>query len=78
MHEGTARADQEDHVNARLDAWEMGAAIVTLSLVVAAVWLPAVAVVAGIVGTFAGLGAGAWFWGTDSRDPSPGDPSPPR
>jgi uncharacterized membrane protein YdfJ with MMPL/SSD domain len=62
-------------MNHRLDAWEMGAAIVTLTLVVAAVWLPAVAVGTGIVGVFVGLGVGAWFWGTDSRDPSPGDTS---
>ena len=70
-------------MNHRLDAWEMGAAIVTLTLVVAAVWLPAVAVGAGIVGVFVGLGVGAWFWGTDSRDPRPathsaGDPFRPR
>ena len=62
-------------MNHRLDPWEMGAAIVTLTLVVAAVWLPAVAVGAGIIGVFVGLGVGAWFWGTDSRDPSPGDTS---
>ncbi len=65
-------------MNHRLDAWEMGAAIVTLTLVVAAVWLPAVAVGAGIVGVFVGLGVGAWFWGTDSRDHSAGDPFRPR
>jgi hypothetical protein len=70
-------------MNQRLDAWEMGAAIVTLTLVVAAVWLPVVAVAAGLVGVFVGLGVGAWFWGTDSRDPSsgdapPGDPFRPR
>ena len=45
-------------MNHRLDAWEMGAAIVTLTLVVAAVWLPAVAVGAGIIGVFVGLGVG--------------------
>ena len=44
---------------------------------------PAVAVAAGLVGVFVGLGVGAWFWGTDSRDPSsgdapPGDPFRPR
>ena len=33
-----------------------------------------VAVGAGIVGVFVGLGVGAWFWGTDSRDHSAGDP----
>ena len=29
---------------------------------------------AAIVGVIVGVVAGAWFWGTDSREPTSGDP----
>ena len=50
-------------------------AIVALAVVSVGVgvWLPGVAVLAAALGALGGLGAAAWFWGSDSRDVYCGD-----
>lgn len=51
----------------------MLAGIVVLVVVGVGVWLPGVAVLTAALGALGGLGAAAWFWGSDSRDVYSGD-----